>query len=235
MTTKYLIFAGETYYPAGGWNDLYGRAETLDEALEIMREAIVDGSSPNRTWWGHTLQCYPREWAHIVSLETMEKVEDGRIEAILAEKRALEYQMAADAEEAEEPMEEEEYVLTTDKEKKEEEEAEEEEEEGYWEAEIASLQRRQNEQEIKGEYYNRLKDQEDFIRDHLDYLKDQSDDEEEEEEDTPDEEYKYIHKVCTKCGNPECQPRPKKFTREYYSGVLLDTRLLRAKWDKDHK
>jgi hypothetical protein len=92
MTTQtastYLIFAGETYYPAGGWDDLYGRASTFEEALEIMHEALFVGSRPCRTWWGldsTALQYCPREWAQIVSLETMEKVEDPRIDAIRAE------------------------------------------------------------------------------------------------------------------------------------------------------
>lgn len=30
---RYLVFAGETYYPLGGWDDLRGRFDTVEDAV----------------------------------------------------------------------------------------------------------------------------------------------------------------------------------------------------------
>lgn len=54
---RFLLFAGDTYYPSGGWNDLEGNFETLERA-----EAAAEELDPD--WW------------HIVDLETGEKVKD---------------------------------------------------------------------------------------------------------------------------------------------------------------
>jgi hypothetical protein len=82
----YAIFACQTYYPAGGFNDLYGLAETFKEALEIYEEALKVGSKPIVEWGEHThSRCvlerkideyrpYPRDWAHIVNLKTQKIV-----------------------------------------------------------------------------------------------------------------------------------------------------------------
>jgi len=32
----YLVFAGEQYYPRGGWGDFVGSADTMDEALALV-------------------------------------------------------------------------------------------------------------------------------------------------------------------------------------------------------
>lgn len=50
---NFLLFAGDAYYPKGGWNDLKGAYETLDEAqvaMLLINEKI--------------------DWAHIVDLKT---------------------------------------------------------------------------------------------------------------------------------------------------------------------
>lgn len=73
-TPSYLIFAGEIYYPAGGMNDLYSTAATLEEATEIAKEAVEIGSRPRGSWWRNpeeTNSRYPCDWAQIVDLKTM--------------------------------------------------------------------------------------------------------------------------------------------------------------------
>lgn len=53
----FLVFAGEDYYPSGGWNDFVGSYPTLHEA----KEAAV---KQRRDWW------------HIVDLTVMADVEN---------------------------------------------------------------------------------------------------------------------------------------------------------------
>ena len=45
---RYLLFAGEGYYPAGGWGDFAGFFAEIDEALEAGRSfrAVHDDR-----WW----------------------------------------------------------------------------------------------------------------------------------------------------------------------------------------
>lgn len=45
---KYIIFAGDTYYPLGGWQDYYGIADTIEEANIAYDNAIKKG-------WAHVL------------------------------------------------------------------------------------------------------------------------------------------------------------------------------------
>jgi hypothetical protein len=52
----FLVFAGEEYYPGGGWSDLLGSYPTLHEAKEAA-------AKQRRGWW------------HIVDLNVMEEVE----------------------------------------------------------------------------------------------------------------------------------------------------------------
>jgi len=57
----FALFAGENYYPAGGWQDLVGVFPTLEEA-----QAALQG-----------LDEYSREWYQIVDLAKGEMVEEG--------------------------------------------------------------------------------------------------------------------------------------------------------------
>lgn len=54
---RYLLFAGDTYYPAGGWGDFVYQFADLEEAKLYASEKL------NR-----------RKWWHIVDLEIGEEV-----------------------------------------------------------------------------------------------------------------------------------------------------------------
>lgn len=74
---KYAVFAGESFYPAGGFNDFYGFAATYAEALEIYHEATTTGSRSRTSWWGHDTEFQERgacDWAHVVNLKKQKKV-----------------------------------------------------------------------------------------------------------------------------------------------------------------
>lgn len=72
----YIIFAGEWYYPCGGYYDFYGSAKTFKEALEIYDEALSIGSKPSKYFsWDATeipeksQKGGPRAWAHILNVK----------------------------------------------------------------------------------------------------------------------------------------------------------------------
>lgn len=69
---KYAVFAGETFYPAGGFEDFYGYASNYEEALQICKEAITIGSRPRRSWWcddNETIERGRCDWSHVVNLK----------------------------------------------------------------------------------------------------------------------------------------------------------------------
>ena len=89
----YAIFGYVTYYPAGGFYDIYEFAETFQEALIIYDEALKKGSKPMRDWHTRdftinidndtrketeTIQAIPRDGAHIVNLRTRKIAVDSR-------------------------------------------------------------------------------------------------------------------------------------------------------------
>jgi hypothetical protein len=41
---RYLLFAGDNFYPEGGWNDYCGSFDTIDEAIDYLNGNVVD-------WW----------------------------------------------------------------------------------------------------------------------------------------------------------------------------------------
>lgn len=57
---RFLLFAGETYYPRGGWADFQSSADTLDEAVEKA---------------ANVADC---DWWQIVDTQNMEVVKRGR-------------------------------------------------------------------------------------------------------------------------------------------------------------
>lgn len=90
---NYAIFAGETYYPSGGFNDLYATAETMDEAIDIYQEALVTGSKQGNGWFDKTPKNTPRDWAQIVCLKTLkiinsEQLNKIRLQAVMRKEEA---------------------------------------------------------------------------------------------------------------------------------------------------
>lgn len=55
---RYLVFAGDTHYPGGGWDDFVVSHDALDEAVTAAK-ATRDGRNG---WW------------HVVDVETGEEV-----------------------------------------------------------------------------------------------------------------------------------------------------------------
>ena len=75
---NYIIFAGSTFYPSGGYKDFYGVAETFEEALAIYEEALSVGSKHTHDWnnedgFGldsNNNRIYEKcDWAHIVNVK----------------------------------------------------------------------------------------------------------------------------------------------------------------------
>lgn len=86
---SYAIFGGSTFYPQGGFKDIYGLCETFQEALLIYEEALKVGSKHISDWSdpepeGFGLDDYGEaryqkcDWAHIVNLKTKKIVVDSR-------------------------------------------------------------------------------------------------------------------------------------------------------------
>lgn len=67
IVKKYLLFAGERYYPAGGWNDFQGSFGTPLEAAIYAVPCRFD-------------------WAHLIDSDTYEKVERFDIRSVPANK-----------------------------------------------------------------------------------------------------------------------------------------------------
>lgn len=50
----YALFAGERYYPSGGWEDCKGVYQTRMKAISAVRHIDLDGEGPGGpavTWW----------------------------------------------------------------------------------------------------------------------------------------------------------------------------------------
>ena len=58
----FLVFAGNYYYPYGGWDDLRDTYNTLEEA----KQSVIAAAEKSDKW------CYQLEWVQIVSLEKRE-------------------------------------------------------------------------------------------------------------------------------------------------------------------
>jgi hypothetical protein len=50
---RYLVFAGDDYYPCGGWDDFVGSWETIEEVREAMNGRL---KIPGDGWqWWHAV------------------------------------------------------------------------------------------------------------------------------------------------------------------------------------
>ena len=54
---RYLLFAGDQYYPRGGWSDFRDSFDSLEEAFIHGRQKDISGSK----WF---------DWCHVVDTET---------------------------------------------------------------------------------------------------------------------------------------------------------------------
>ena len=54
MLKRYLVFAGDTYYPNGGWHDFWYSFDTQDDAIEIAKR------------FEHF------EWAHVIDINSFD-------------------------------------------------------------------------------------------------------------------------------------------------------------------
>ena len=61
MDKHYILFAGDYYYPSGGWLDFKGRFLSIESAKNYLLQIK---------------ESYPYEWWHIVDEERNEIVED---------------------------------------------------------------------------------------------------------------------------------------------------------------
>ena len=52
---RYLLFAGDVYYPLGGMNDLFGDFDSMDEAVAKMQ-----ATNDDHDWW-HVYDTVGRE------------------------------------------------------------------------------------------------------------------------------------------------------------------------------
>lgn len=54
---RYLLFAGDQYYPCGGWNDFRGGFSSIEDARDATRDKDFD-------WW------------HVIDIQTGQRVAD---------------------------------------------------------------------------------------------------------------------------------------------------------------
>lgn len=63
---RFMLFAGETYYPLGGWHDARGGFNSPDDAFDYLKAGFLPEWSwqpdeEDRRWW---------QWAHVVDMQT---------------------------------------------------------------------------------------------------------------------------------------------------------------------
>lgn len=59
---RFLIFAGMTYYPAGGWGDFRGSEDTKEAALSLMRSYHYDWVQIVDSQTGDIVEQWGREY-----------------------------------------------------------------------------------------------------------------------------------------------------------------------------
>jgi hypothetical protein len=62
----YLLFAGDNYYPQGGWRDIQGIFLSIESAKEQFNQP---------KYWGDSESPPKYEWGHIVDTRTMDVIE----------------------------------------------------------------------------------------------------------------------------------------------------------------
>lgn len=69
---RYLVFAGQYYYPSGGWDDYRAQFDNLDEARSYAKSLIKFEQSYLGGWIN-----VGEDWWQIISLESLTVVEHG--------------------------------------------------------------------------------------------------------------------------------------------------------------
>lgn len=60
---RYLVFAGQEYYPGGGWMDFRGAFDELQDALVLAKSTVTGELS--------------LDWVQVVDLQEMKEVATG--------------------------------------------------------------------------------------------------------------------------------------------------------------
>jgi len=89
MSKNYIVFAGNNDENKGGWYNLYGFADTMEEALQMFDEALITGSNHFSEKYNHKTKdfgfvCSPCDWAHIVNVSVGIIVKDSKEEVNLS-------------------------------------------------------------------------------------------------------------------------------------------------------
>lgn len=64
---RYLLFAGDRFYPYGGWKDFISSYDTIDEA-----KAALDDPLTRHSYGGYPLGTY--DWWHVIDNTTGKEV-----------------------------------------------------------------------------------------------------------------------------------------------------------------
>jgi hypothetical protein len=64
---RFLLFAGDTYYPGGGWQDFKKSFDTVLEAVKAAAGNTKDTDLKDNFW----------DWWQVVDLQTGKMVEEG--------------------------------------------------------------------------------------------------------------------------------------------------------------
>lgn len=75
---EYMVFAGRYYYANGGFSDFIGKASTLEEVKELIKNKTWNNEDE---WYEDDHEWYEddHEWFQIVDINTMELVCKGTI------------------------------------------------------------------------------------------------------------------------------------------------------------
>ena len=65
---RYALFAGDFYYPAGGWSDLHSRWERAEEAIGEADKLLVMTYVEMASGYGYHRS--DKDWAQVVDLES---------------------------------------------------------------------------------------------------------------------------------------------------------------------
>ena len=73
---RFIVFSGDTYYPAGGWNDMLMSADTIEEARNRLRpiKSLYCHNEMSAVFTDDNGKEEYLDWCHIVDTTTGLKV-----------------------------------------------------------------------------------------------------------------------------------------------------------------